>query len=664
MWVPLDIIFAYFILRHKLVPIDQTLNVLSETIGEGFIMCNPEGIVFNINKRAIKILGLDSKENMLNKKWDTLVSSSPDALYNPNIIKEMNQRLQEDPAQTLEIEILFSQPMERFIHIFTSALMDDAGRLLGRFFILTDLTSKRKSEEKLKLSEEKYRNLIESANDAIISMDYTGVIQSFNRKAEEVYGYSREEIIGKNILTLTPEHYEKEISGLLDDFLKKGRSELTEKVLVVPSKRKDAREIVVEITFSSAPAEEGQFFTVIARDVTERKEMEEKLMRSEKLRALGELAGGVAHDFNNILAAILGRSQLLKMSLRDDSKNKGRKQRLELNKGLEIIERAASDGAETVRRIQEFSRRRDDDKYFASVNINEVVEHALEFTQVKWKDAAESKGLHIKVNKDLAPLPQVSGSASELREVIINLINNAVEAMSQGGSITVKTFRDNNQVGIRIEDSGEGITQGLKDRVFDPFFTTKGVQSTGLGLSVSYGIINRHRGTIAVDSIDGKGTTFTIKLQIYEEGEGKKETREGFKEEKKKIEEAAILVIEDEKEVSELLCDILTESGYKIESASDGSKGIEIFQKGSFDLVFTDLGMPGLSGWQVAEEIKKINPKTPVVLITGWEIQMGESELKAKGVDLMINKPFRVEQISKSVHEAMEVKRSLSSECA
>ncbi|MBW2183280.1 MAG: PAS domain S-box protein, partial [Deltaproteobacteria bacterium] len=358
--VPFDILLAYFILRHKLVPIDTTLNVLSETIGEGFIMCNPEGIVFNINKRARRILGLDSKEDLLNKKWDIVVSSSPDALNNPNIIKEMNQRLQEDPSQTLEIEILFGHPMERFIHIFTSALMDDAGRLLGRFFILTDLTSKRKSEQKLKLSEDKYRNLIESANDAIISTDYAGIIQSFNRKAEEVYGYSREEIIGKHLLILTPESYEKEIEGLLDDFLKKGRSELAEKVLVVPAKRRDGREIIVEITFSSTPAEEGQLITVIARDVTERKEMEEKLLRSEKLRALGELAGGVAHDFNNILAAILGRSQLLKMSLRDDSWNKGKKQTLELNKGLEIIERAASDGAETVRRIQEFSRRRDD----------------------------------------------------------------------------------------------------------------------------------------------------------------------------------------------------------------------------------------------------------------------------------------------------------------
>lgn len=659
-WMPFDLIFAYVILRHKFIPIDQTLNVLSETIGEGFILCNPDGLVSTINKRAIKILGLDSKENLLNKGWDVVISSSPDALSNPYIIKEMNQRLQEDPAQTLDIEILFSQPRERFIHIFTSSLMDNNGRLLGRFFILTDLTSKRKAEKRLKLSEEKYRNLVESANDAIISMDKNSIIRSFNRKAEEVYGFSREEIVGKSILTLVPESYREKIKKLLDDFLRKGKSELAEKILVEPALRKDGREIVVEITFSSTPAEEDQLFTVIARDVTERKEMEEKLIRSEKLRALGELAGGVAHDFNNILAAILGRSQLLKTILSNHS-GKGKKidkSVFELNKGLEIIERAATDGAETVRRIQEFSRKRDDDKDFTSVDINEVVEHALEFTQVRWKDEAELKGINIRIEKNLSPIPQIAGSASELREVIINLINNSIEAMPRGGQITIKTFRDNGHVGIRIGDTGEGVPQVLKDRIFDPFFTTKGPQATGLGLSVSYGIVNRHRGTISVDSIDNKGATFTIKLLILKAKIDAKEVRYDARE--KEIKKAAILVVEDEKEVSDLLCDILADCGHRVETADDGSKGLEIFKKGCFDVVFTDLGMPGLSGWQVAQGIKKMNTKTPVVLITGWEIRLSECELKEKGVDLVVSKPFRVEGISKSVQEAMEIGKRLS----
>jgi nitrogen-specific signal transduction histidine kinase/CheY-like chemotaxis protein len=384
--------------------------------------------------------------------------------------------------------------------------------------------------------------------------------------------------------------------------------------------------------------------------------MEKRLFQSEKLRSLGELAGGVAHDFNNILTAIIGRVQLLNRLMTPPFAQKEKRHFFRtLKDGLSIIERAALDGAETVRRIQEFSKRRDDE-YFTTLEINKIINDALEFTKTKWKDEAESKEIGIKIKKNFSALPPISGNPSELRELFTNLINNAVDAMPSGGEICIKTSMNANKglAVVTFRDTGIGVQKELLDRIFDPFFTTKGVQSTGLGLSVSYGIVSRHRGAIKIDSVEDKGTTFTIHLPLSKikrtEGKAEKETKH------KKQTKANILVIEDEEEVREIITDILVSHGHEVSTASDGNQGIEIFNKKDFDLVFTDLGMPGVSGWQVAKEIKKIGDKTPVALITGWSVKLNQSEMKKNGVDAVINKPFNMKQLLRLVNDCIEFK--------
>jgi CheY-like chemotaxis protein/anti-sigma regulatory factor (Ser/Thr protein kinase) len=309
------------------------------------------------------------------------------------------------------------------------------------------------------------------------------------------------------------------------------------------------------------------------------------------------------------------------------------------------------DGAETVRRIQGFSRKGEDDKKFTQVDMNKIRKDAIEFTSVLWKDAAEAKGIKITIKKEFSSLAPVAGSASELREVFTNLITNATESMPEGGDIRIKTFMKGSSVVITFGDTGTGIPEALQDRIFDPFFTTKGVQSTGLGMSVSYGIINRHRGTIKVDSVEGKGTTFTIQLPQTEKAVKEEKVQLPQKEQKK----ARILVIEDEGEVRKLLGEILMSGGHEVETAPDGSSGIKVFENKAFDLVFTDLGMPGLSGWQVAERIKLINGRVPVALITGWNVQMKEYEPEDKWVDFVIQKPFEVIRVLNLVQEAMRL---------
>ncbi|MCX5898727.1 MAG: ATP-binding protein, partial [Proteobacteria bacterium] len=362
------------------------------------------------------------------------------------------------------------------------------------------------------------------------------------------------------------------------------------------------------------------------------------------------------HDFNNVLAVIIGRAQILKNNFSLPPGHERRKTVIDLVKGLEVIEKAALDGAETVLSIQQFSRKSIDTKDVEILDINKLLSDVMEFTKVKWDHDARLRGVKYFVQKNFAPLSPVAGRGSQLREVFINLINNAIDAMPNGGSITVKTCMLDNQAIIQVEDDGPGMPEETRNRIFDPFFTTKGIQSTGLGLSISYGIINAHHGSISVDSAEGKGTTFTICLP---ETQQLTPTVQPEQPQTPSRGEATVLVIEDEEEIRELLCEIISSCGSSVETAHDGSQGIKLFSQKPFDMVFTDLGMPGLTGWQVAQEIKKINSSTPVALITGYSIPDDSNELQQKGVDFVLNKPFLIDQVLKLVQEGIVLKEQL-----
>jgi PAS domain S-box-containing protein len=491
--------------------------------------------------------------------------------------------------------------------------------------------------------------------DVILVVDWKRNIMMCNALVKKVFGYEEDEVV-HHTTDLLYGHGSSEEKHWQEmcEILKKGGFHIQ----LVTGKKKNGEAIPLEIIAGSL--REGGGAVLLLRDITERKKMEHQLIRAEKMRLLGELAGGVAHDFNNVLAAILGRAQLLKKTfINDKGEPEIEASGYDLKKGLELIEKASLDGAETVRRIQEFSRKRkesDDDNNFTEVDPLQVIHDALEFTRVRWKDEAESKGIKITIEQRLSPVPSVSGRASELREVLTNIINNAVDAMPHGGMIRLSTLSEGNTISIQIQDSGTGIPEKVRDRIFDPFFTTKGPKSTGLGMSVSYGIITRHQGTITVDSNEGQGTTFTINLPVVVEREDREEKKE-VKPVLRQSKRATILVIDDDESVRDLLCDILVEGGHEVESANSGFEGLELFKKKDFDLVFTDLGMPGMSGWQVSEEIKKISSTTPIALITGWKVQLEESEKRAKGIDFIINKPFQMDQVLSVVQEGIEIKK-------
>ena len=260
---------------------------------------------------------------------------------------------------------------------------------------------------------------------------------------------------------------------------------------------------------------EKQTRTIVhLKDVAEKKQMEERLIRSERLRALGEMAAGIAHDFNNVLGAILGRAQLIRMGLMTRKTATEGVSDEAIKKDLETIERAATDGAHTVRKLLEFTRSKSDESLLFPLDVNEVVDGAIDLARTKIKDEAQAKGIQIEVQTIKDPVRPVMGNPSELREVLLNLIFNAIDAMPEGGTILFKTGMENASVSIEVKDSGVGMSESERSRIFDPFFTTKGVQRSGLGLSVSYAIIQRHHGEIRAESQKGAGTTFLIELPV------------------------------------------------------------------------------------------------------------------------------------------------------
>jgi signal transduction histidine kinase len=259
--------------------------------------------------------------------------------------------------------------------------------------------------------------------------------------------------------------------------------------------------------------------------IDELKATQDRLIQSEKLRALGNLASGVSHDFNNILAAILGRTQLLSREIDGSAIPDNTKQKL--LKWMRVIEQLASDGAETVKRIQKFARthRASSEKDFKKLDINAIVAEVVEVTKPKWKDEAELKGVRIEIETKSGELSDLMGDHSEIREVLTNMIFNSIDALPDGGRIQISTRMRDDKVEIKVMDNGLGMIEEIRNKVFEPFFTTKKEKGNGLSLSVAYGIITRHNGEITVESEPGEGTTFTITLPVsgVPETESKKE---------------------------------------------------------------------------------------------------------------------------------------------
>ncbi|HSK65237.1 MAG TPA: response regulator, partial [Pyrinomonadaceae bacterium] len=404
-------------------------------------------------------------------------------------------------------------------------------------------------------------------------------------------------------------------------------------------------------TSAAQAAQAEKHVKELSHYIAEQDRIREQFSQMEKLSALGELASGVAHDFNNTLAGILGRAQLLQRT-NDIEK---------IKRGLDIIIKTAEDGAKTVKRIQDFARQRRDHD-FELVSVDQILMDASEITRPRWKNCAEASNIHITLDIQIGSNAMVMGDDSELREVLVNMVFNAIDAMPEGGTLSLITETVNDSVLIRVVDTGVGMYPEVRSRIFDPFFTTKGKAGLGLGLAVSFGIIRRHGGNIEVESQYGNGTEFRITLPLAKVVDNTEKEVEcttpalpapavGVELAPHERPQTRLLVVDDEDFVRELLRDILEGERCEVILAESGAEALSLFGQMEFDGVFTDVGMPGMSGWELAREIRQRNTRIPIAVVTGWGEAVGSHEQKAAGVNWVVAKPFTADRIVELVRE-------------
>jgi PAS domain S-box-containing protein len=592
-----------------------------DAMSDGIFIFDRTGRLVRVN-RAGASMDNAPPESLLGRQCCDILRTTSDG-----VACIVEQALRESVSINLEI---VPQHLDRPVLVTVEPVLDERSQTVGAVCTARDLSELRKVEAVARERQSLLKNIMESAREAIYALDSEGHYKWCNQAMLEMTGYKPDDIIGHSFLERTHED-DREMRRVGFAAALGGEPQSFESRYVASDG--SVRYALV----NSAPIiVDGQTTGVlgIAHDITEQKQERDRAARADKLRALGQLASGVAHDFNNSLAAILGRAQLILRRVKDE----------ELIRSLGIIVTAAEDAASTVRRIQTFAR-----KSLAAelelLDVSSLLRDAIEITRTRWENEARAGGLNVDVTLDADEGLFTLGNASELREVFVNLIVNAVDAMPQGGSLTICGKRKGERLRLRFADTGTGMKEEVRERVFEPFYTTKGVLGTGLGLAVSYGIVERHQGSISVESKLGKGTTFYIDLPIADN------TDSSADESRPETHTAAlsILVVDDEEFVRETLAEMLADLDHTVVTVDCGRKAVEKVASQDFDLVFTDLAMPEMDGWETARAIRKRRPDLPVVLVTGYgataQPPSGELDLVAG----IIGKPFDFDQVTATI---------------
>jgi CheY-like chemotaxis protein/nitrogen-specific signal transduction histidine kinase len=372
-------------------------------------------------------------------------------------------------------------------------------------------------------------------------------------------------------------------------------------------------------------------------------------VQQERLRAFREMAGEVAHDFNNTLSGILARAQLLLADVQDP----------DVRRSLRMIEQVALEGAWVVRRFQDFSRTRPS-RPFQPLDLNQLVEEIAASARSRWSQQLTARGISGEVRCDIGAAPSVSGDMAEMRQVLTSIALNALDAMPEGGNLTFLTGYDGSRAFCQVADTGSGMSEQVRLRIFDPFFTTKREKGKGFGLSGAYAIVDRHGGEITVESAVGKGTVFTVWLPVASNAveplpSAIRPAGPAVATIPKPAPGATILVVDDSEEVREVLRELLSRHGHTVVTVPDGESGLVESDSRRFDLAMLDLGLPGISGLEVAHRLKEQWPATRVALMTGYGDRMGPDDAQSKGVDFVLAKPFSLDQLRSVVDHALAI---------
>ena len=592
-----------------------------DAMSDGIFIFDPSGRLKRVNRAGAAMEGSEPRSLLGRRCCDVLRATSEASTC------VVEQALAEGSSVTIEVT---PDQLNRPVLVSIEPVIDKEGRVTAAVCTARDLSELRKVQAVAREHQSLLTNILESARESIYAVDLEGRFKWSNSATLGALGLKRDQLIGRRVCELVHEGDRQLVRQRLSTAMKGQPQTYEMRYFSGDGKLRYAR------VDNSPLVVDGRTTGVlgIARDITEQKEERERAARADKLRALGQLASGVAHDFNNSLAAILGRAQLLRRQTRDDA----------LVRNIEIIQTAAEDAAATVRRIQTFARK-SPVKEFELLEMHSLLNDAIEITRTRWENEARLRGLHYQVVLDAQRGQFTFASASELREVFVNLIVNAVDAMPAGGRLLIGCKREDSRLRLTFADTGTGMAEDVRQKIFDPFFTTKGAQGTGLGLSVSYSIIERHEGSISVTSEAGSGTTFTIDLPCSDAESNAAEAQS----ETLDTPSLSILVVDDEPAVRETLAEILESMGHRVFMAESGQHALQTLSHNKLDLVFTDLAMPEMDGWETSREIRKAWPDMNVVLVTGYgpgtTPPLGEEKL----VNGIIGKPFDFSQINQTI---------------
>jgi PAS domain S-box-containing protein len=509
-----------------------------------------------------------------------------------------------------------------------------------------DITERKRTEEALRESEEKFRILFELAPDGYVLLHSDKTFLDGNRAVEGIIGYKREEYIGKSYidLNLLPPEYHSKASEFLERTAE-GKGSGPKEFFI---NKKDGHQVIVEARAFPTKISGQGVILLIGRDVTDRKLLESQLLHAQKMESIGTMAGGIAHDFNNLLMGIQGNTSLMIADIFSSNPH---------YEMLKRIEEYVKNGAALTRQLLGFAR---GGKYeVKTVDLNKIIKGSAELFSRTGKEIT----LHTRFEKALRPCDV---DQSQIEQVLLNLFVNAWHAMPGGGDLFISTenadldphyvkvykVEPGKYVKISVQDTGVGMDEATRQKIFDPFFTTKEMgRGTGLGLASVYGIVKNHGGIIEVSSVEGESTTFFIYLPASE----KKILEETDTEEKIIKGSGTLLLVDDEDMIITTSEEMLQRLGYTVLTAKSGSEALDIYEKkkSEIDLVILDLIMPGMSGSETYEGLKKLNPNIKVLLASGYSMDGQASDLLKKGCSGFIQKPFPLERLSTKINDIL-----------
>jgi len=606
-------------------------------IGHPAFILDPQHNIIAVNNITLELSGRPESA-LLGKKCYELFHSR-DAVV-PLQDCPLKKMLESSHFETVEMEVeLFGG----FFLVSSTPVFDRRGNLDKIIHIATDITQRKKAEEALKETEERFRILLNQGYDGIfIHEDFN--ILDLNQRMADILGYSLSELLHTSIFS----HITPASQRLVQEYIHSRKGGYYEIELL----KKNGRVVNAEACGASCKFQGREARIVAIRDITEQKKLQEQLRQAQKMEAIGHLAGGVAHDFNNILSAIIGYAHLTMMKLKSDDP---------LRMNIEHILSSSEKAANLTRSLLAFSRKQL--IIPKPVDINHIVLNIK-----KILDRIIGEDIDLKVNFDIEDLI-VTGDRGQIEHALMNLATNARDAMPEGGALIMTTRKVDvddkfiqihkegkrgTYAAITVSDTGTGMDNKTIENIFEPFFTTKEVgKGTGLGLAMVYGTIKQHNGFINVQSEPGKGTTFNIYLPLAEPGVEHTEKKEA---DTIVSGNENILLIEDNQAVRRSIKDLLEEFGYNVMDAADGDEAIALFREnmGFLHLVISDVIMPRQSGKEVYDELKKERPDVKMLFVSGYSADiLTKKGIKGEKINF-ISKPINPDVFLKKVREILD----------